>query len=104
MLHHHDELAVEVGHVVDRHDVRVMNPRGEACLVEEHRDEDGIVDEMGVRHLQSDRAREAGRPLQPGQVHARHAAARDVGNDTIATESPPSTDHDRRLPWRTVPT
>ena len=51
------------GHDVERrHDVGVADARGEARLVEEHRDELGVLRELRVQALDRDRAREAAGP------------------------------------------
>ena len=43
VVHDEEELALVGDDVERRHDVRVLDARGEARLVEEHRDELGIL-------------------------------------------------------------
>ena len=61
VLHDEEELALGRDDVERRHDVRVADARGEPRLVEEHRDELGILRELRVQPLDRDGAREAAR-------------------------------------------
>ena len=78
VLHDEEELAVRRDDVERRDDVRMPDARREARLVEEHRDELGILRELRVQPLDRDRAREADRPEQPPEMDRRHAARRDL--------------------------
>ena len=86
VLHDEEELAVGGDDVERRHDVRVPDARGEARLVEEHRDELGILGELRVEALDRDRAREADRTEQPPEVDRRHAAGGDLVVERIAPD------------------
>ena len=61
-----------------RHDVGVADARGEARLVEEHRDEVGVLRERVVQPLDRDGAREARRPEEAPEVDGRHAPGRNA--------------------------
>ncbi len=102
VLHHQEELAVR-GDDVDRgHDVRVLDARGEARLVEEHRHELGIRGELRVEALDGDGARETDRARKPPQVHRRHPAGGDAIVELVAADDDRRRGrfglHDRRLP------
>ncbi len=57
-----------------------------ARLVEEHRDELGVLRELRVQALDRDGAREARRPEQAPEVHRRHPARRDLVVDGVPPE------------------
>ena len=78
VLHDEEELAVGRDDVDRRDDVRVLDARGEARLVEEHRDELGILGELRMQPLDRDGAREADRAEQAAEVDRRHAAGGDL--------------------------
>ncbi len=61
VLHHEEELPLRRHDVERRDDVGVADARGEARLVEEHRDELGILRVLRVQPLDRDRPREPDR-------------------------------------------
>ena len=83
---HEDQLVAGDDDVEYGHDVRVMDARGDAGLVVEHRDEVGIVGELRVQSLRRDEAREALGADEACRVDGRHASARDGGVQQIASE------------------
>ena len=76
LLHEHD-LAARGDDVEHGDHVAVLEPRGDARLVEEHRDEVRILRELGVQSLGGDDPREALVAHESREVNGRHAAARD---------------------------
>jgi hypothetical protein len=92
-----ERLAVEVLHgdpvgvvvlaeIEDLRDVRVVDARGDARLVEEHVDELIVLDEVRVDALDRDPLLEAAGPVHARQVHAGHAAGADLVDDAVAAE------------------
>ena len=77
LLNEHDFIAGR-HHVEHGHDVAVMDLRSDACLVEEHRDEVGVLGELGMQSLRRDDAREAFIADEARDVNRRHATARDL--------------------------
>jgi DNA-binding NtrC family response regulator len=73
---HLDEvlLAVEP-HFVRLDDVRMIQPRREARLIEEHREKLHLARELGVQLLDDLQLVEPGRPLRDREVHRPHAPA-----------------------------
>ena len=71
----------------DGHDVRVVDARGEARLVEEHLDELGLLREVRVQPLDRDEALEAGDAREAREEHRRHAAAGELGDELVAVEA-----------------
>ncbi len=84
---HRDPIGVvvlpEVEHL--RH-VRVVDPRRDTRLVEEHVDELVVLDEVRVDALDRDPLLEPARPIHPGEMDARHAADADLFDDAISTK------------------
>ena len=89
VLHDEEELAVRRDDVERRDDVRVADARGEARLVEEHRDELGILRELRVQPLDRDRAREADRTEQSAEMDRGHPAC---GDGIVESVSPYDSD------------
>ena len=56
----------------------MLDARGEARLVEEHRDELGVLRELRMQALDRDGAREADRAEEAPEVDRRHAARGDL--------------------------
>ena len=84
---HGDPVGVVVlAEIEDLRDVRVVDARGDAGLVEEHVDELIVLDEVRVDALDRDPLLKAAGPVHAGQVHARHAAYADLVDDAVATE------------------
>src|ERR1700733_2831538 len=61
----------------------MMNARGQARLVDHRCEEFRLLGQVGVQAFDRDRARETNGSLEPPQVHARHAALRDLGVDRV---------------------
>jgi hypothetical protein len=84
---HGDPVGVVVlAEIEDLRDVRVVDARGDAGLVEEHVDELVVLDEVRVDALDRDPLLEAAGPVHAREVHARHAADADLVDDAVATE------------------
>jgi hypothetical protein len=64
----------------------VLDARGEAGLVEEHRHELGILGELRVQPLDGDGLREAHRPEQTAEVHGGHAPGGDLAVHRVASD------------------
>ena len=86
VLHDDEELVFFCDDVERRHDVRMTDHRGEARLVEEHRDELGVLRVCVVESLDRDGAREARRPEQAPEVDSRHATGRDAVVHDVPTD------------------
>ena len=97
VLHDEEELAVGLHDVERRHHVRVADARGEARLVEEHRDELGVLGELRVEALDRDGAREADgpdaaargapSPCRPTRSRRRARSGRRCAPEPTETES-----------------
>ena len=85
LLDEHDLVAGR--HDVEHgHDVAVVDLRRDARLVEEHRDELGVLGELGMQALRGDDAREALVAHQARDVDRRHPAARDLAVQQVAAD------------------
>ena len=77
---HHD--AVDAGRALDDlvrlDDVRVIEPRGDARLLEEHAPELVLLREVRAHLLDDDELLEALRALQGRQVHGGHSASAEL--------------------------
>ena len=73
----HDEVVAGVGRsdLEDGDDVGVVDPRGEASLVEEHLDELGVPREVLVQALDGVEALETPRPAQAREKNRPHPPA-----------------------------
>jgi hypothetical protein len=91
VLHREEVLAVVATDVGDRHDVVVMERRGDPRLVEEHRDVALIARRVGADPLEHDMALEPFDPDSPREQHLRHPAVCEVLDDLVASESLHST-------------
>src|SRR5205085_1835077 len=67
-------------------DVRVLEHRGHAGLVQEHPLELGVLDELGKDALHRAALLEAAGPLEPGQEELGHAARRDLADELVAAD------------------
>ena len=82
-LHDH-VVAVALGADLDGlHDVRVGEARGEARLVEEHRDVVLVARELGLQLLDDEQLVEASGPLRGREMDDPHPAARELGDEVI---------------------
>ena len=79
--HHHQQLAVDLARVVDRHHRRVLEASGEAGLAQEALAEAAAVGELAGDHLQRHRPVEAD---VGSAVDDAHATARDQLFDPVA--------------------
>jgi hypothetical protein len=87
-LHREEVLAALVAELEELDHVRVREPRGDARLVHEHRDELGILGEVAPELLDDRELREArsDRPLDGGEEHVGHAAVSQLGDQPIRAE------------------
>ena len=88
-LHREVEDLALLAELVDLADVRVMNDRRDARLVEEHPLELGLLGEVREDRLDRDGLREAALAVLARRPHARHAALRDGDEQLVATEARP---------------
>ena len=86
VAHHQEELVVLGDQIDDLRDVRVVDPCGEARLVDEHRPEVCGLRQVRVHALDRDDAGEALRADDPAEVHTRHAARRDPRAQFVAAD------------------
>ena len=82
VLHDDEELAALVRDVERLHHVRVLDPRGEDRLVEEHRREGFVLRELLVHALDRDELRVPPRAAAPDE-HRRHPARRELAEELI---------------------
>jgi hypothetical protein len=86
-LVHRDEVAAFVfADLVHLHDVRVMNARGDARFVEEHRHERFLTAEVFVDQLDRDQPLESTGPLGATEIQIGHAAFTELGEDAVASD------------------
>ncbi len=84
----HDDVVALLARadLEDGDDVRVVDPRGEARLLEEHLDELGLAREVGVKALDRDEALKAADAGEAPEVHGGHPAGRELGDELEAVE------------------
>jgi hypothetical protein len=63
-----------------------MDARGEAGLVEEHLNELAVAREVRVQALDREKALKPADPFAPREIHRRHAAARQLGDQLEAVQ------------------
>ena len=85
-VHDEEDLVLEDHHVGGLHDVRVPNTRCQARFVDEHRDELGVLQELLVKALDGDGAREPNRPDEPAVMHASHAPGGNLVVDGVSAD------------------
>ena len=88
----HPVHLAEVRHTTH---VRVRDSRGDARLVEEHRDELRILREVRVDELERHELLVAPRPERARGVHGSHAARRELRAQLVAPEPPARAELDR---------
>ena len=78
----HDDVValLALADLEDGHDVRVVDARREARLLEEHLDELGLAREVRVQPLDGDEALEAADAREAREIHRRHPAGRQLGD------------------------
>ena len=86
VLHRHVQLAVVLAEGEHLDDVRVREPGADARLVDEHRDEVGVLRQLGQDAFHRDDLLEAVRPRAAREVHLRHPSRRDPLNQLVGTE------------------
>src|SRR5262249_11295995 len=85
VVHHEEELALLAKHVVCGDHTRVLDPRGQPRLVEEHRDELGVRREILVQTLDGDGSGETHIGYESPEMNGGHSARRDWLVERIAT-------------------
>ncbi len=85
----HDDVVALLARpdLEDGHDVGVVDPRGEARLLQEHLDELGLAREVRVQALDPDEALKAARAGEATEVHGRHPSGREL-RDELETVEP----------------
>ena len=78
VVHHEEELAIDLLHVVDADDVRMPDGRGEARLLENELPSARVLEQVGVHSLDRDGPGEAARAALDTDVDGAHAALRDA--------------------------
>ena len=86
VLHHEVVAAVAGADLEDGDDVRMVDRRREARLVEEHLDELLLAREVRVQALDGDEALEAADAEDAAQENGGHAAGRELGDELVAVE------------------
>ncbi len=66
--------------------VRVVNPRRQTRLVQEHRDEIVVLRQVVVQALDGVKTLKPARPAEASQIHRPHAADRELGDELEAIE------------------
>ncbi len=74
-------------HLVQLHDVRMNEARGQARLFEEHGDTSHVVGELRLELLHGKKLVEAGRPAEGREVDIAHATASKLSDDVIPYRS-----------------
>jgi hypothetical protein len=87
VLHREEVEPLDVADLVGLHDVRVVQPRREPRLVEEHPDERVFLLQMGVQTLEDAELREAGRATHRGEEHLGHAAVPNLRDQCVFAEA-----------------
>src|SRR5207249_842387 len=86
---HHDERTCLVDpDFVGVDHVRMRETRGEACLVEEHGYELGIVGKLGTDLFDDEELANAGRTARYGEQYAGHPALAERGNRPVPALTP----------------
>jgi hypothetical protein len=88
VLEDEEDLVVVRHDVERRNDVGVPDARGEASLVEEHRQELGILRVLWVQSLDRDGAREPGDATEAPEMHRGHAARSDLAEQQVSPDEP----------------
>ena len=86
VLHHEEQLVLAHDHVERGDHVGVLDARGEARLVEEHRRELGVVRVLRMQPLDGDGPEEAGGPDEAAQMDSGHPARGDRVVDRVAID------------------
>jgi hypothetical protein len=86
VLHREEVLALRLADVVDLRDVRVVQARRDARLVEEHLDEALIARVLGLDPLEDHVALEAIETIGAREQHVRHPAGGEMLQDGVAPQ------------------
>ena len=87
VLHRDVVAAVILADVVGLHDVGVVEPRGEASLVEEHPAELVVLGEVAPQQLERHELLKPGQAaLRDGQVDLGHPTKPDLGQEAVLAE------------------
>ena len=97
VLHRDEVLVVDVADVVDLHDVRVIERRSDARLVEEHAHELGILRAVAEDALDDEILLEPLDRLRTGQEDLGHAARRQAGDKLVLAKGHGLEGHGDRL-------
>ena len=86
VFHREEVLAVLFADVEHLHDVLMMKTGGQACFVDEHRDEATVARMLGADALQHDVTLEAFDAVRTAEQNIGHSAGREMLEDAITTE------------------
>jgi hypothetical protein len=86
-LHHQVVATVLLAQAEGLDDVRVVELRAQAGLVEEHLHELAVLREVVVQALHDDVLLEPGRAVDPGEVDLRRAAEREQRDQLVVAEA-----------------
>ncbi len=86
VLHGDEVAAVRFVDVVGLHDIRVIEARRHARLLEEHGEELFVFDQIGAQLLERDQLGEAGRPLGRRHIYDSHSAASHLADEAVAPD------------------
>src|SRR5438309_2009592 len=89
-LHHDVEDAVLLAEIEDVRDVRMLDARRDARLVEEHLLKARVVAELGLDRLDGVELLEVTLAAQPREPHGGHAAGRNGTQKLVSIEPVPS--------------
>ena len=92
VLHRDEVLAARLAHVVDLHDVLVMQVGGDPRLVQKHPDEPLVLGVIRPDPLEHDVALEAAMAIGAPEQHVCHATRREVLEHHVSTEPRPHCD------------
>ena len=85
---HREEVPTVVDvDLVDRHDVRVVDGRGDARLVEEHLDERRLTTKVRVDDLQREQSLEAAEPAGAPEVERGHRPLSELAQHPVAPDA-----------------
>jgi hypothetical protein len=84
---HHDHVTVALrADLVRLNHVRMVQLRGESSLVQEHREGVRLARQIRQKRFQHDELVHAARAARDREVHVRHAAATELGENAVATD------------------
>ncbi len=85
VLHDEEHLPRLGNHIQGGDHVGVLDPRGQPCLVQKHRDEFGIFRDVRAHSLDGHGAVESTEAAHPAEVDRRHATGRDFPKQGVAS-------------------